>query len=262
MANYVGNREKFIFERLKEPAFRYSGFRLFVLIRYACFQGRFAGIAALALFFLSALPADRAWSFPSYLSAPSFPPLHSFGAPEPPAATDARGIMPNIAQWRDSFVVHTRSASVAAKNAMQEFFSGPRQGALAWPVHGKISSGFGPRGRKGRRSVHEGIDIPVPRGTPVQAAGAGIVTEARVYNGYGKTVIVDHGAGTKTLYAHCSSFTVKPGDSVQLGQVIAYAGSTGRSTTSHLHFGVVASGAFRDPLVFLGQPPQQLVRKP
>jgi murein DD-endopeptidase MepM/ murein hydrolase activator NlpD len=133
---------------------------------------------------------------------------------------------------------------------------------LRWPVHGKISSGFGWRGAGTGRDLHEGIDIPVPRGTPLQAALPGVVSEARVYNGYGKTVILDHGSEIMTLYAHCSDIAVKPGEYVEAGQVIAYAGNTGRSTTSHLHFGVIVAGVFRDPALLLEKEPPSFVRKP
>jgi murein DD-endopeptidase MepM/ murein hydrolase activator NlpD len=133
---------------------------------------------------------------------------------------------------------------------------------LLWPVRGKISSGFGWRGSGKHRAMHEGIDIPVPRGTPVQAALSGVVAEARVYNGYGKTVILDHGDETRTLYAHCSKIAVKQGEYVEAGQIVAYAGSTGRSTTPHLHFGVIVRGVFRDPVTLLKAGPLRLVRKP
>jgi murein DD-endopeptidase MepM/ murein hydrolase activator NlpD len=129
-------------------------------------------------------------------------------------------------------------------------------------VRGEISSAFGWRGAGRRRALHEGIDIPVPRGTPVQAALPGVVSEARAYNGYGNTVILDHGFGTKTLYAHCSKITVKGGEYVEAGQIIAYAGNTGRSTTSHLHFGVIVAGVFRDPALLLEEEPLKFVRKP
>jgi murein DD-endopeptidase MepM/ murein hydrolase activator NlpD len=110
--------------------------------------------------------------------------------------------------------------------------------------------------------MHEGIDIPVPRGTPVQAALAGMVSEARMYNGYGRTVIIEHGNGLRTLYAHCSKLAVKRGEQVETGQVIAYTGNTGRSTASHLHFGVIVSGVYRDPVTLLEPEPLKLVSKP
>ena len=90
------------------------------------------------------------------------------------------------------------------------------------------------------------IDIACSRGTPIVAVKAGVVTRASWYSGYGNCVIIYHGNGISSLYAHCDNGTssrptyeVKVGDSVKAGQVIAYVGTTGRSTGYHLHFGVV-----------------------
>jgi murein DD-endopeptidase MepM/ murein hydrolase activator NlpD len=177
--------------------------------------------------------------------------------------------MPDVKYWQGGEKARPRSLTSSRSLARMEeaAFNGVNELdgldiVLRWPVRGKISSGFGWRGTGKRRALHEGIDIPVPKGTPVQAALFGVVSEARVYNGYGKTVILDHGNGTKTLYAHCSKIAVKQGEYVEAGQVIAYAGSTGRSTTSHLHFGVIVAGVFRDPLILLEAEPLKLVRKP
>lgn len=118
---------------------------------------------------------------------------------------------------------------------------------FVWPVAGKVSSGFGARGRR----HHDGVDIPVPHGTPIQASSSGVVEKVKTINGYGKTVVINHGNNVKTLYAHCSAFAVKEGEQVRQGQVVAYAGRTGRATTSHVHFGVIFSGKFQDPSGFL-----------
>jgi len=99
--------------------------------------------------------------------------------------------------------------------------------------------------------MHMGIDIPVPTGTPIRAAASGVVKEAREYGGYGYTVILDHENGMKTLYAHSSNIAVRRGDRVESGQVIARAGSTGRATASHLHFGVIIEGRYHDPMAYL-----------
>lgn len=128
---------------------------------------------------------------------------------------------------------------------------------LSWPVVGKVTSGFGKRGKR----RHEGIDIPVPHGTPVQASSAGTVEQVKPINGYGKTVIINHGNGVKTLYAHCSAFAVSEGEQVQQGQIIAFAGRTGRATTSHVHFGVMHAGKFEDPLDALKAPPAKLANR-
>jgi murein DD-endopeptidase MepM/ murein hydrolase activator NlpD len=202
-------------------------------------------------------------SLPSPTPVPSLPTMPTFETPKPPDALQTSTAMPDMAFWKDSPKKNSPGPNVvqnADKNKNTEKNSGPI--LLAWPVWGKVSSEFGPRGTGRRRRMHEGIDIPVPKGTPIQAAAAGVVLEAQVYNGYGQTVIVDHGNGMRTLYAHCSEVTVRKGDKVQQGQAIAYAGNTGRSTAHHLHFGVMVSGSFRDPMMFLQKGPQELVKRP
>ena len=112
-------------------------------------------------------------------------------------------------------------------------------GTWKWPVptNRYVSSYYGYRNIFGYREFHTGIDIPAPERTPIIASNSGVVTTARYAStGYGNRVIVDHGGGYKTLYAHCYSLNVKVGDYVSQGDVIAYVGSTGMSTGNHLHF--------------------------
>ena len=112
---------------------------------------------------------------------------------------------------------------------------------------GTVTSGFGTRwGRS-----HEGIDIAVGSGTPVQAAAAGTVVVAGWMSGYGNIVVIDHGDGLSTAYAHNSTLAVGQGVVVGAGSVIALSGSTGHSTGPHVHFEVRVSGAPVDPLVYL-----------
>lgn len=117
----------------------------------------------------------------------------------------------------------------------------------------EMSSAFGWRRHPvtGRHTLHEGVDFPAPRGTPIYAASGGVVTEARYVPGYGKMVEVNHGNGLVTRYAHASSIITKLGDVVEKGQMIARVGSTGQSTGAHLHFEVRMAGQALDPLVFL-----------
>ncbi len=120
-----------------------------------------------------------------------------------------------------------------------------------WPVPGKISSGFGRRGRRN----HNGIDIPAPRGTPIRAAADGLVVASarsvRGYSGYGRIVLVAHGNGMRTLYAHTSRNNVNRGECVRAGQVIAEVGATGRATGNHLHFEVRQNGRAVNPMSYL-----------
>jgi murein DD-endopeptidase MepM/ murein hydrolase activator NlpD len=120
-------------------------------------------------------------------------------------------------------------------------------GRLGWPVSGPVTSGFGPRWGR----MHEGIDIAVPEGTPVRAAAAGTVIHAGWLGGYGNLVVVDHGGGLSTAYAHNSSFAAAVGQPVAAGQVIAYSGNTGNSSGPHVHFEVRVGGSAVDPLGYL-----------
>jgi murein DD-endopeptidase MepM/ murein hydrolase activator NlpD len=120
------------------------------------------------------------------------------------------------------------------------------------PVQGYISSYFGvrPDPFDGQSARHTGIDIATPFGTPVHAVAEGMVTFAGVRHGYGNVVEIDHGNGYMTRYAHNSKLDVHPGQHVQVGEVIAQAGSTGRSTGSHVHFEVWYHGRVVNPLAF------------
>ena len=110
--------------------------------------------------------------------------------------------------------------------------NGQLQKAFDWPVRGRISSTFGPRWGR----MHNGLDIAVNTGTAVRAAADGKITFAGWNGGYGILVIVDHGNGVETRYAHNSRLNVKVGQSVTRGQVIAYSGNTGNSSGPHVHF--------------------------
>jgi murein DD-endopeptidase MepM/ murein hydrolase activator NlpD len=122
----------------------------------------------------------------------------------------------------------------------------PSASGLIWPVSGSVVSGFG--WRWGR--MHEGIDIAAGQGTPIAAAGAGVVIYAGWMGGYGNLIIIDHGGGLATAYGHQSSFAVGSGP-VGQGQTIGYVGCTGHCFGPHLHFEVRVNGAAVDPLGYL-----------
>ncbi|MCL1878668.1 MAG: peptidoglycan DD-metalloendopeptidase family protein [Defluviitaleaceae bacterium] len=123
-----------------------------------------------------------------------------------------------------------------------------------WPVAGHISSGFGwrrnPFGGSGREH-HNGVDIPARKGTPIRAAGGGTVVFAGWRAGFGNTIVIDHGNGLKTKYAHNTSNEAQEGERVERGEIIAYVGSTGRSTGPHLHYEVHRNGSAINPVAFL-----------
>ena len=122
-----------------------------------------------------------------------------------------------------------------------------------WPARGYITSGFGgrrsPFGRGG--DFHNGVDIKVPMGSPVCAAGAGRVTEAGTMTGYGLRIVVSHDYGLETVYAHLQKIEVKPGEEVKRGQRIGLSGNSGRTTGSHLHYEVRAAGTPVNPRQYM-----------
>lgn len=125
--------------------------------------------------------------------------------------------------------------------------SAPPPGGFVWPVNGPVTSTFG--WRWGR--MHEGIDIGAATGTPIVAAAAGTVIYSGWLGGYGNLVVVDHGGGLSTAYAHQSQIAVSNGTAVAQGQVVGYVGSTGYSFGPHLHFEVRVNGQAVDPLAYL-----------
>jgi murein DD-endopeptidase MepM/ murein hydrolase activator NlpD len=175
------------------------------------------------------------------------------------ARRDKRSTLASVQEDKDAALegmaeLQAQSAVLAARirsaqgSAIVPGPTGPASAAgLVWPVHGVLTSVFG--WRWGR--MHEGIDLAVPMGTPVVASASGTAIVAGWLGGYGNLVVVDHGNGIATAYAHNSSVTVGYGQSVAQGQLIAYSGNTGHSTGPHVHFEVRVNGTPVDPLGYL-----------
>jgi murein DD-endopeptidase MepM/ murein hydrolase activator NlpD len=125
--------------------------------------------------------------------------------------------------------------------------------SFIWPVNGAVVSQFGFRIHPifGTERFHSGIDVNAGSGTPIAASAGGVVITSGWMDGYGNTVIIDHGGGFATLYAHQSQVAVSVGQSVNQGEIIGYVGSTGWSTGPHLHFEVRIGGAPVNPLGYL-----------
>lgn len=120
---------------------------------------------------------------------------------------------------------------------------------------GFIGSGFGNRVDpfSGQLTMHAGLDFAAPPGTPILAAAGGVVSSAEFNPAYGNMVVIDHGNGLQTLYAHASHIDVRAGEIVRKGQSIARVGTTGRSTGPHLHFEVHVNGVPQNPARFLSR---------
>jgi murein DD-endopeptidase MepM/ murein hydrolase activator NlpD len=126
-----------------------------------------------------------------------------------------------------------------------------------WPVEGELSSPFGLRVRTGAvlPTVHHGVDVPAPTGTPVRAALPGRVRFAGEMRGYGKVIWLEHRGGALTVYAHLSEIGVQTGAQVRGGTRIGAVGATGSATAPHLHFEVWKGGRPVDPVHALGRRP-------
>jgi murein DD-endopeptidase MepM/ murein hydrolase activator NlpD len=121
--------------------------------------------------------------------------------------------------------------------------------ALIQPVSGTITSRFGKRSS----GTHTGLDIATSKGTPIKAVSSGTVIYSGYKGSYGNLVIIDHGNGVQTYYAHCSALYVNANQSVSQGEVIAAVGSTGNSTGPHLHLEIRVDGVARNPQYYLYQ---------
>lgn len=147
----------------------------------------------------------------------------------------------------EKVTVGTKVAPSVTRPNMQASSGNGRVPSLAWPVQGgRISC------RWWGYYNHRGLDIAAPKGTNIYAAAAGtVISYKNLSNGYGKHIVIDHGNGVQTLYAHTSAVYVKVGQKVSRGQVVAAVGRTGWATGNHLHFGVMINGVYKNPELYL-----------
>lgn len=126
-----------------------------------------------------------------------------------------------------------------------------------WPVNGTLTSPYGLRHRGGLSfQVHRGVDISVPTGTPVRAMAPGRVRFAGTMSGYGRVVIIEHGGGVESVYAHLSEVRAEAGQELRGRPVIGLAGASGNASSAHLHFEIIRSGNHEDPVPLLGTFPR------
>jgi murein DD-endopeptidase MepM/ murein hydrolase activator NlpD len=140
---------------------------------------------------------------------------------------------------------------------LQEYFDDQRSLLAStpsiWPTRGWVTSDFGTRidPYTAERSMHQGLDIATPHGQPVYSPSDGTVVFAGIEAGYGNVLVIDHGYGVKTRYAHLSEIAVHLGDRVRRGEKVAAVGNTGRSTGPHLHYEVRVNGIPENPRKFI-----------
>jgi murein DD-endopeptidase MepM/ murein hydrolase activator NlpD len=155
------------------------------------------------------------------------------------------------ASRQEAAAIQARSEEIAEQLAANIPPSAPPVSAgasgFAWPINGAVTSGFGSRWG----GTHAGIDIDCVTGDPIRASKSGSVLSATYDDGYGYHIVIDHGGGFASLYAHASKLYVSGGQSVSQGKTIAACGSTGQSTGDHLHFEIRVNGATQDPLGYL-----------
>ena len=144
------------------------------------------------------------------------------------------------------------AAYIKAQKTEQSYTA--QQNALS--AHAVVTSNYGYRADPftGKQSFHNAMDISCPYGTPILAACTGKVIVASTHYSYGNYVIIDHGGGISTIYAHASSLCVSVGQTVTTGTVIAKVGATGSATGNHLHFGVFVNGTATDPRGYVNIP--------
>jgi murein DD-endopeptidase MepM/ murein hydrolase activator NlpD len=165
-----------------------------------------------------------------------------------------------VGQVDAAFGVMREVLSVIASRLDSVRFGVERRRELAsatpsiWPVTGWLSSSYGNRRDPftGGADFHPGLDISATRGEPVRVTADGIVTNAAPTGSYGNLVVVDHGFGIVTKYGHLSRFSVTSGQHVGRGDVIGFVGSTGRSTSPHLHYEIWTNDRLINPLRLLG----------
>lgn len=166
-----------------------------------------------------------------------------------PGRTPADARVDNLLR-RVRFESQSLAEIEAAMNVQQERL---QYTPSIWPVRGWVTSGFGRRRDPftGIRVMHNGIDIVAPAGTPVVASADGRVKFAGWRPGWGRVVEIDHGWGVCTFYGHCRTTLVKVGSRVKRGDTVATVGSSGRSTGTHLHYGLTVNGNWTDPANYI-----------
>jgi murein DD-endopeptidase MepM/ murein hydrolase activator NlpD len=159
---------------------------------------------------------------------------------------DTFGVLRDLLQGLES---RLRLAEVGVQRAQALAAATP----TIWPAHGWLTDVFGRRSDPftGQKEFHSGLDISTDKGQPIYATAHGVVRSASTMGAYGNMVVIDHGFGLMTRYAHLHRFKVKPNDRVRRGDVIGFAGSTGRATGDHVHYEVIANGQTLNPLKFL-----------
>ena len=172
----------------------------------------------------------------------------------PSGLTDQGKLIPSFAESVQDYDFLRSANAMALLSSPARRFRTVASIPNLWPVDGRLGNGFGPRqdpfSGEGQE-VHRGVDISATMGTPIHVTANGIVRFAEMYSGYGRLVIVDHGGGVETWYAHMSKFYVHTGQEVRRGEVLGAVGASGRVTAPHLHYEVHEGGRPVNPYHYL-----------
>lgn len=180
----------------------------------------------------------------------------AYGLKSSPGTADdsAAELRPSAPTYRESLEQYNflQSASISPHYAHSKQWETNVRPSL-WPVTGRLLSPFGARTDpfSGEGAIHTGVDLSASMGTPVHATADGVVTHASWGGQYGNLVIIDHGNGMQTWYAHLSRFLVVPGQEIRRGEVLGLSGATGRVTAPHLHYEVRMDGTPVNPYKYL-----------
>ena len=181
----------------------------------------------------------------------------AFGLTRPPTGTELVSANPLRPTYKESVQEYNYLKSAQISPLLHQYPKMFQKNVVPslWPVNGVVRSTFGDRTDpfSGEGTFHTGVDLQAAPGTPVHVAADGVVLKTEWNGTYGKLLIVDHGGGVQTWYAHLSSFYVVPGQGVRRGEVVALTGGTGRVTSPHLHYEVRIGGSPTNPYPFLAK---------
>ena len=170
-------------------------------------------------------------------------------------ADDISGEGPLLPTYKESIEEYNFLKSASFSRATRTYARRWQKNVVPtmWPINGRLLSRFGEREDpfSGEGALHSGVDISAPMRTPVHAAADGIVMRAEYSGGYGRMVIIDHGRGMNTWYAHLAKFEVVPGQEIRRGEILGYSGASGKVTAPHLHFEVRLGGSPVNPYPYL-----------
>ena len=162
-------------------------------------------------------------------------------------------LVPTFAESVEDYDFLRRINALALQSKAAHRIPRPVEKPSIWPLDGRLLSPYGKRtdpfSEEG--AFHKGVDISAPTGTPVHATADGIVIFTEFESGYGRLVVVDHGGGFQTYYAHLSQFWVHAGQEVRRGELVGLVGSSGKVTAPHLHYEVRIGGSPMNPILYM-----------